>query len=43
MVLCLIVGCGSKCGRDNGVSFPKVIVTNKGEQAEVISINDLID
>ena len=45
MVLCLFVGCGSKCGRDNGVFFSKVpwIVTNQGEQAEELPINDLIE
>ena len=42
MVLCLIVGCGSKWGGDNGVFFPKVpsIVTYQGEQAEELSINE---
>ena len=42
MVLCFIVGCGSKCGRDNGAFFFKVpsIVTNKGEEAEELSINE---
>ena len=47
MVLCFIVDCGSKCGRDNGAFLSKVpsIVTNKGEEAEELSINEayLID
>lgn len=39
MVLCLIFGCGTKSGHDKGVSFYRVptVVTNQGEQAEVLS------
>ena len=36
MVLCLIVGCGSKSGRDKGLYFARVpsVVTNQGEEAQ---------
>lgn len=39
MVLCMIVGCGSKSGRDKGVYFARVpsIVTNQGDEAENLS------
>ena len=36
MVLCLIVSCGSKSGRDKGLYFIRVpsVVTNQGEEAQ---------
>ena len=36
MVLCMIVGCGSKSGRDKGLYFARVpsVVTNQGEEAQ---------
>ena len=39
MVLCLIVGCGSKSGRDKGLYFARVpsVVTNQGEEAQKLS------
>ena len=39
MVLCLIVGCGSKSGRDKGLYFARVpsVVTNQGEEAQQLS------
>ena len=39
MVLCLIVGCGFKTGRDKGVYFARVpqIVTTQGEEAKKLS------
>ena len=39
MVLCLIVSCGSKSGRDKGLYFVRVpsVVTNQGEEAQKIS------
>ena len=39
MVLCMIVGCGSKSGRDKGVYFARIpsVITNQGEEAEKLS------
>ena len=39
MVLCLIVGCGCKSGRDKGLYFARVpsLVTNQGEEAQQLS------
>ena len=39
IVLCLIVGCGRKTGRDKRIYFARVpsIVTNQGEKAEELS------
>ena len=39
MVLCLIVSCGSKSGRDKGLYFVRVpsVVTKQGEEAHKIS------
>ncbi|CAH3046558.1 unnamed protein product [Porites lobata] len=39
MVLCMIVGCGSKSGRDKGLYFARVpsVVTNQGEEAQELS------
>lgn len=39
MVLCMIVGCGTKSGRDKGVYFARVpsIVSNQGEEAQYLS------
>ena len=39
MVLCMIVGCGSKSGRDKGVYFARKpsVITNQGEEAEKLS------
>ena len=39
MVLCLIVGRGSKSGRDKGLYFARVpsVVTNQGEEAQQLS------
>ena len=36
MVLCMIVGCSNRSGRDNGVYFARVpsVVTNQGKEAE---------
>ena len=35
MVLCLIVGCGNRSGRDKGLYFAKVpsIIENQGQEA----------
>ena len=39
MVLCLIVSCGSKSGRDKGLYFVRVpsVFTNQGEEVQKIS------
>ena len=39
MVLCLIVGCGCKSGRDKGLYFARVpsVVSNQGEEAQQLS------
>ena len=39
MVLCLIVGCASKSGRDKGIYFARVpiVVLNQGVEAEELS------
>ena len=39
MVLCMIVGCGSKSGHDKGVYFARIpsVITNQGEEAEKLS------
>ena len=39
MVLCMIVGCGSKSGRDKGVYFARIpsVITSQGEEAEKLS------
>ena len=39
MVLCLIVSCGSKNGRDKGLYFVRVpsVLTNQGEEVQKIS------
>ena len=39
MVLCLIVGCSKRSGRDKDVSFYRVpqIITNKGPRKEELS------
>ena len=39
MVLCMIVGCGSKSGQDKGLYFARVpsVVTNQGEEAQELS------
>ena len=39
MVLCLIVSCGSKSGRDKGLYFVRVpsVLTNQGEEVQKIS------
>ena len=39
MVLCMIVGCGNKSGRDKGLYFARVpsVVTNQGEEAQELS------
>ena len=39
MVLCMIVGCANRSGRDNGVHFARVpsVVTNQGKEAENLS------
>ena len=39
MVLCMIVGCGSKSGRDKGLHFARLpsVVTNQGEKAQELS------
>ena len=39
VVLCLVVGCGRKSGRDEGICFARVpsIVTNQGEKAQELS------
>ena len=38
MVLCMVVGCGNRSGRD-GIYFARVpsVVTNQGEEAEILS------
>ena len=39
MVLCMVVGCGNRSGRDKGIYFARVpsVVTNQGEEAEILS------
>ncbi|XP_068755908.1 uncharacterized protein [Montipora capricornis] len=39
MVLCMIVGCGSKSGRDKGLYFARVpsVLANQGEEAQELS------
>ena len=39
MVLCLIVGCGNRNGRDKGLHFAKVpsIIENPGQEARELS------
>ena len=39
MVLCMIVGCVSKSGRDKGVYFARIpsVVSHQGEEAEKLS------
>ena len=39
MVLCMIVGCANRSGRDKGVYFVRVasVVTNRGKEAENLS------
>ena len=39
MVLCLIVGCGNRSGRDKGLYFAKVpsIIENQGQEARELS------
>ena len=40
MVLCLIVGCGNRNGRDKGFYFAKVpsIIENQGQEARELSV-----
>ena len=45
MVLCLFVGCGSKCGRDSGVFFlkyPGLLLIKENKRKNCL-INELID
>ena len=39
MVLCMIVGCGNRSGRDKGIYFARVpsVVANQGEEAKILS------
>ena len=39
MVLCIVVGCGNRSGRDKGIYFTPVpaVVRNQGEEAEILS------
>ena len=39
MVLCIVVGCANRSGRDKGIYFAHVptVFTNQGEEAEILS------
>ena len=39
MVLCMLVGCRNRSGRDKDIYFARVpsVVTNQGEEAEMLS------